>query len=121
MAGWATYQGNANLNGIWVSAAEVALSKAEAYLMGYGVGADAAKAKQCFINGVVLSNEYYWDMKLGSSLAKDGNDGYVNARFKFQRQKEVGRQYEHVANCWPLWERTDVIPMAAYEKLKMNN
>ena len=54
-------------------------------------------------------------------LAKDGNDGYVNARFKFQRQKEVGRQYEHVANCWPLWERTDVIPMAAYEKLKMNN
>ena len=54
-------------------------------------------------------------------LAKDGTDGYVNARFKFQRQKEVGRQYEHVANCWPLWERTDVIPMAAYEKLKMNN
>lgn len=80
MAGWATYQGNANLNGIWVSAAEVALSKAEAYLMGYGVGADAAKAKQCFINGVVLSNEYYWDMKLGSSLAKDGNDSYNGYR-----------------------------------------
>lgn len=51
-------------------------------------------------------------------LAKDGTDGYVNARFKFQRQKEVGRQYEHVANCWPLWERTDVIPMATYEQLK---
>ena len=51
-------------------------------------------------------------------LAKDGNDGYVNARFMFQRQKEVGKQYQHVANCWPLWERTDVIPMATYEQLK---
>ena len=80
MAGWTTYQGNANLNGIWVSAAEVALSKAEAYLMGYGVGADAAMAKQCFINGVVLSNEYYWNMKLNSSLAKEGNDSYNGYR-----------------------------------------
>ncbi len=80
MAGWTTYQGNANLNGIWISAAEVALSKAEAYLMGYGVGADAAKAKQCFIDGVALSNEYYWDMKIGSSLAKDGNDSYNGYR-----------------------------------------
>ena len=80
MAGWATYQGNANLNGIWISAAEVALSKAEAYLMGYGVGADVAKAKQCFIDGVAYSNEYYWDIKLGSSLAKDGNDSYNGYR-----------------------------------------
>ena len=80
MAGWATYQGNANLNGIWISAAEVALSKAEAYLMGYGVGADAAKAKEYFINGVVLSNEYYWNMKLNSSLAKEGNDSYNGYR-----------------------------------------
>ena len=51
-------------------------------------------------------------------LAKDGDDGYVNARFVFQRQKEVGRQYEHVDGRWPLWERTDVIPMATYEQLK---
>lgn len=80
MAGWTTYQGNANLNGIWINAAEVALSKAEAYLMGYGVGADAAKAKECFINGVVLSNEYYWNMKLNSSLAKEGNDSYNGYR-----------------------------------------
>lgn len=80
MAGWTTYQGNANLNGIWISAAEVALSKAEAYLMGYGVGADAAKAKECFVNGVVLSNEYYWNMKLNSSLAKEGNDSYNGYR-----------------------------------------
>ena len=68
VAGYATYQGNSNLNGIWISAAEVALSKAECYLMGYGVTADAATAKTNFINGVTLSNEYYWTMKLNSSL-----------------------------------------------------
>lgn len=67
-AGWATYQGNANLNGIWINAAEVALSKAEAYLMGYGVSANAETAKTNFIKGVALSNEYYWNMKLNSSL-----------------------------------------------------
>ena len=67
-AGWAAYQGNANLNGTWINAAEVALSKAEAYLMGYGVAANEATAKENFIKGVVLSNEYYWNMKLNSSL-----------------------------------------------------
>ncbi len=67
-AGHQTYQGNANLNGIWINAAEVALSKAEAYLMGYGVTANTEAAKTNFIKGVVLSNEYYWNMKLNSSL-----------------------------------------------------
>ena len=67
-AGWATYQGNANLNGIWINAAEVELSKAEAYLMGYGVAANPEEAKSHFVNGVALSNEYYWNMKLNSSL-----------------------------------------------------
>jgi hypothetical protein len=51
-------------------------------------------------------------------LAKDGDDGYVNARFMFQRQKEVGKQYEHIVNRWPLWENTDVIPASTYEVLK---
>ena len=80
MAGWATYQGNANLNGIWINAAEVALSKAEAYLMGYGVSANEATAKQEFIKGVVLSEEYYWNMKTSSSLYKAGNDSYNGFR-----------------------------------------
>jgi len=79
-AGWATYQGNANLNGVWINAAEVALSKAEAYLMGYGVSANAATAKECFIKGVVLSEEYYWNMKTTSSLYKAGNDSYNGFR-----------------------------------------
>ena len=109
-AGWATYQGNANLNGVWISAAEVALSKAEAYLMGYGVSADAAKAKTEFVKGVALSNEYYWNVKLNSSLTTgytapvlktdeegkaikdaDGNDiylsyGFINDSYNGSRQ-----------------------------------
>ena len=72
-AGHATYQGNANLNGIWIGAAEVELSKAEAYLMGYGVGKNDAAAKTHFVKGVILSNEYFWNMKLNSSLTN-----YVN-------------------------------------------
>jgi len=101
MAGWATYQGNANLNGIWISAAEVALSKAEAYLMGYGVGADASKAKECFVNGVVLSNEYYWNMKMNSSLAKDGNDSYNGYRELVEPTTE---DFTNYANY--IWEAT---------------
>ena len=80
LAGWAAYQGNANLNSVWINAAEVALSKAEAYLMGYGVAANEAAAKENFIKGVVLSNEYYWSLKTTSSLYKDGNDSYNGYR-----------------------------------------
>jgi hypothetical protein len=80
VAGYASYQGNSNLNGIWVSAAEVSLSKAEAYLMGYGVTADAAKAKTNFLQGVQQSIEYYWNIKTTSSLYKAGNDSYNGYR-----------------------------------------
>lgn len=73
IAGYATYQGNENLNGLWISAAEVALSKAEAYLMGYGVAADATKAKDCFVKGVKESVAYYTALKTGSSRF-DGDD-----------------------------------------------
>ena len=80
VAGYASYEGNANLDGLWLGAAEVSLSKAEAYLMGYGVAKDEAKAKECFIQGVKQSCEYYWDMKKGSSLYKKGNDSYNGFR-----------------------------------------
>lgn len=50
-------------------------------------------------------------------LGKDGSDGYVNARFMFQRTKDVGKTYQHASGRWPLWENTDVIPRASYEKL----
>ena len=80
VAGQAEYQGNFNIGGLWMSAAEVALIKAEAYLMGYGVTADEAKAKENFINGVALSNEYYWGLKKNSTLYKAGNDSYAGFR-----------------------------------------
>ncbi|WFE86961.1 SusD/RagB family nutrient-binding outer membrane lipoprotein [Parabacteroides chongii] len=79
-AGWKEYQGNENIFGLWLSAAEVSLSKAEAYLMGYGVAADVNKAKTHFVEGVKLSTEYYWDMKETSSLYKPGNDSYRGFR-----------------------------------------
>lgn len=51
-------------------------------------------------------------------LGKDGEDGYINARFSFQRYKEVGDEYRHVVDRWPLWERTDAIPAEQYEQIK---
>lgn len=80
VAGNKSYEGNFNIGGLWMSAAEVALIKAEAYLMGYGVAADEAKAKENFINGIVLSNEYYWGLKKNSTLYKAGNDSYAGFR-----------------------------------------
>lgn len=80
IGGYAEYSGNANTFGLWVSAAEVKLLTSEAYLMGYGVAKDEAKAKQAFIDGVVLSTEYYWAQKNGSSLFKAGNDSYKGYR-----------------------------------------
>ena len=79
-AGHATYQGNANLNGVWINAAEVELSMAEAYLMGYGIAKNDAVAKAHFVKGVVLSEEYYWNMKTTSSLYVAGNDSYKGFR-----------------------------------------
>lgn len=80
VAGYATYEGNSNLFGLWISAAEVSLSKSEAYLMGYGVAKDEEMAKENFIYGVVLSNEYYWNLKKASSLYTEGNDSYSAVR-----------------------------------------
>jgi hypothetical protein len=79
-AGYETYQGNSNIAGIWISAAEVSFSKAEAYLMGYGVATNQAKAKEAFLAGMQQSTDYYWNMKLNSSLHVDGNDSYNGFR-----------------------------------------
>ena len=80
VAGWTSYQGNFNIAGLWMGAAEVALIKAEAYLMGYGVGENEAMAKENFIKGVALSNEYYWSLKKTSTLYTAGNDSYNGYR-----------------------------------------
>ncbi len=80
VAGHAEYEGNTQLFGLWIGAAEVSLSKAEAYLMGYGVAKDESKAKECFVKGVALSCEYYWRVKKTSSLYTEGNDSYSSKR-----------------------------------------
>lgn len=51
-------------------------------------------------------------------LAKDGDDGYINARFSFQRYKDVGKDYGSVNGRWPRWDRTDVLTRSVYDELK---
>lgn len=50
-------------------------------------------------------------------LAKDGTDGYINAKFEFRRYKKVGDSYAPVSGKWPSWERTDAIPNTVYKQL----
>ena len=49
-------------------------------------------------------------------VAKDGSDGYLNARFLFSADRQAGGVYVK-NNTWPRWERTDVIPSDVYPKL----
>ena len=49
-------------------------------------------------------------------VAKDGSDGYLNARFLFSAERVAGGEYVK-SNSWPRWERTDVIPSHVYPKL----
>lgn len=81
-AGIAEYNGNNNTFGLWIGGAEVALLKSEAYLMGYGVSKDEAKAKSNFIDGVVASIQYHWTVKTNSSLfdSTNGSDSYYSQR-----------------------------------------
>ena len=51
-------------------------------------------------------------------LAKDGNDGYINAEFTFQRYKRVGEAYEHVEGKWPGMTRVDILTPEIYDKIK---
>lgn len=80
VAGWETYEGNENIMSLWIGAAEVSLSKAEAYLMGYGVSRNEATAKENFVKGVEQSVEYYWNLKETSTLYEEGNDSYAAYR-----------------------------------------
>ncbi len=81
-AGIAEYQGNTNLFGLWIGAAEVNLIKAEAYLMGYGVAKNEAWAQAYFEAGVKESITYFWDAKESSSLydATNPSDSHTSKR-----------------------------------------
>ena len=103
-------QGNENLFSMWIGAAEVSLSKAEAYLMGYGVAVDQAAAKANFVNGVTQSVEYYWDQKENSTLYKEGNDSYNGYRALVRpSEDEIAAYIESIweptqeAICTQLW------------------
>lgn len=50
-------------------------------------------------------------------MARDGNDGYINAKFVFQRYRKAGDTYEPIDGKWPEWQRTDIIPNKAYSRL----
>ncbi len=51
-------------------------------------------------------------------LAKDGPDGYINARFSYRQLKKVGGKWKNDKSNWPNWERTDVMTPDVYKQLK---
>ncbi len=99
-AGIAEYNGNTNLFGLWIGAAEVNLIKAEAYLMGYGVEKNEGLAMMYFTQGVKLSIDYYWDAKEGSSFydATNPSDSYYSKR-SLSRPDEI-EKYTYAENQW---------------------
>ncbi len=50
-------------------------------------------------------------------LARDGNEGYIYAKFIYAKYKDVGGTYRPISGKWGAWDRTDVIPNATYDKL----
>lgn len=50
-------------------------------------------------------------------IARDGSDGYINAKFSFQRYKDVGENFQKLSDKWPKWEKTDVMTSKIYNKL----
>lgn len=59
----------------------------------------------------------YMQTMLCYVIARDGSDGYINARFSFKRYKDVGEAYAPLNGSWPKWERTDVLTNKVYSKL----
>ena len=53
-------------------------------------------------------------------IGKDGNEGYINAKFVFERNKEVGGKPVNNREKWALWIRTDVLTNHVYDRLKNN-
>ncbi len=50
-------------------------------------------------------------------VGKDGNEGFINAKFVFERSKEVGGTPVPNKMKWPLWIRTDVMTNHVYDRL----
>ncbi len=50
-------------------------------------------------------------------IARDGNEGFINAKFLYVQYKNVGNEYQNVRGKYPLWVRTDVLSPKIYEEL----
>lgn len=50
-------------------------------------------------------------------IARDGEEGYVNAKFTYRLYKNVGQEFQNVKGWWPKWERTDFMTNSVYEQL----
>lgn len=50
-------------------------------------------------------------------IARDGDEGYVNAKFTYRQYKNVGQEFQNVKGWWPKWERTDFMTNSVYEQL----
>ena len=51
-------------------------------------------------------------------IARDGDDGYINARFTYKKYKQVGHEALVLNDSWPKWERTDYLSHEIYSELK---
>ncbi|MDT3387177.1 MAG: hypothetical protein LIR46_05360 [Bacteroidota bacterium] len=61
----------------------------------------------------------YKRMALCYVLAKDGKDGYINARYSFRQLRNPGKRWTTPEGYWPRFDRADAIPNVHYEQLKL--
>ena len=47
-------------------------------------------------------------------IARDGDEGYVNAKFTYRQYKNVGQEFQNVKDWCPKWERTDFMNNSVY-------
>ena len=50
-------------------------------------------------------------------LAKDGDEGYINARYRFEKRKEIGKTVEQNAEKWPELVRVNALTSDVYQEL----
>lgn len=105
MADSITFTRNSAFPGLWISAAEVSFCKAEAYLQGYGVTADATTAKEYFVLGMQQSTEWYYDVHENSNNYQSTNDSYMGFRSPAVRPSDsdvatyAATKWDETLNC----------------------
>lgn len=50
-------------------------------------------------------------------IARDGDEGYINAKFTYSQSKKVGHDFVRSVAEWPKWERADVLTTSVYQQL----